>query len=118
MSRQIETIYEKCKDEIHAWLDTQSWWIPPKTFSEITANILSMISSEVDWNDIYTKIYPVLLKKFKSDFKKYELPYLETLAEEYIDSKLPFEDALIDQLINDNVKKILDGIYDKVTEEK
>lgn len=116
-SFDIPNLYLLCKEEMNDWLLEQEWWTPYKYISEITSiiiNLLELAEKCAIWEKGY--LYNVLKPKIKKEFETYGLPYLESLAEHYVDDHLPFQNELVEEIVNDNVKRIIDEIYERLEE--
>jgi hypothetical protein len=109
---QIDSYYEICKDEINTWLSNQSWWY---TYSDVISAFIDRLKKAVIWEKDY--LINFLKPKLQKDFEQYGLPYLESLAEHYVDNKLPFHNELMEKIINDNIDKMIEEVYRKLSSE-
>lgn len=113
--QDVSNLYKKCKGEINLWLGQQSWWLSiSEIINQISKCITNIACESYVWEKGY--LYTILKPKLKKDLEMYGLPYIETLAEHYVDEHLPFQNELIDEIVNDNLKRMIDEIYEKLTE--
>lgn len=109
---QIDSYYAFCKDEINTWLSNQIWLY---SYYDVISAFIDPLKKAVIWEKEY--LVNFLKPKLQKDFEQYGLPYLESLAEHYIDNKLPFYNDLVEKIINDNIDKIIQEVYQKLFSE-
>jgi hypothetical protein len=115
-SPETTLFYSVCKDEVNQWLNSKDTWISPinilSTAKEIFKFLIVVPSTSIEWEKQYLNdSIPLIKNRWKEQFENYELPKLESLAEHYVNGILPFHSQLVDEIIDDNVKQIVDLVY-------
>jgi hypothetical protein len=110
----IEHAYNLCKDEIENWTQWNTVFVD--FFTSLITYFVD-ISPYSSMDEFIKTVEPRVRSTVETYIKNKELPYLESLASNYIENKLPYESELVDKVVDEIVKQFLDQLAKKLFQE-
>jgi hypothetical protein len=113
------SLYQICKEEISSFVQKHIDNLILKCKPKIIDTIVEMKENfdlALEWEEdfIKTTILPYVRSKLKESLEKDTLPYIESLADHYVDEILPFRSELLEKIVDDNLHHLIECLFQEI----